>query len=644
MEVIRVLKADLFYYYITENYDIGIKLSILEFIRECVKITEDKKREMPVNSSSCKTFINDICLRTCQYLVLTNYHNINVEGYNILYKRELINAKTTQRVKQYYPECDIHHGNVKNQGKYIELMVKKLETKILFADPEYILIESAYMYYHSYDAKLGLFSSPNNGEYVRKYLLNLSSKLLFKSSANKKVTNEKEKKLLLKEIIDLSDIIISSYEPFVYSQFEFMFADYSIDKITKMMLNGAMVSNQQYHPNAIYELVNGCFSNFDQIIQKETKLSLELILSIHQVLTEWFQYTITNPGKKEFIIRKAEFINIIEKKLPSIPTWKINAFYNRFVCKTPVNQLYYEPWNVENVDLEEKYLLGSPNGSSIYFPLMPLCSFGLFEEISRILNYNSHIGNNFEQFIQEWIEKNFDSKVYHGKYILDNAVYESDGILIIDNNIILLECKRKPLTRKARSGHIDKVLVDVSKSFLTSALQAYRCETAIRQSKLFSLYSCEHGDKDILNGKIKSDFDFLVPESPKFIRLSVTPNNFGMLNEVVICHNIFYMFIKYNYKSDEPDVNKDFEEIPDIRGKMLEFWDCIKSHYTTDDGEYLRNITMNSVLIPYNTLYFLTSKNLSDMPPLKRLENYLHVQSGSYNYFDIIKSLIFKDE
>ena len=73
MEVIRVLKADLFYYYITENYDIGIKLSILEFIRECVKITEDKKREMPVNSSSCKTFINDICLRTCQYLVLTNY-------------------------------------------------------------------------------------------------------------------------------------------------------------------------------------------------------------------------------------------------------------------------------------------------------------------------------------------------------------------------------------------------------------------------------------------------------------------------------------------------------------------------------------------------------------------------------------------
>ncbi|MBP2657044.1 MAG: hypothetical protein H6Q69_76 [Firmicutes bacterium] len=637
-KIITILKVDAFFSYISEKKDISEPLAILSCIEGCCRKIDVKQQRSHLHGRQLDR-IKKVCFLASQYCILTGYFTKTPRNYKQIYRQELLEANITHRIKLRYPDCKLRHGKVKNSSQYIDLLITELEQTILKANPEYVMFIVYSMYYESYDPKLGLFSSPKNGNHIRKYLLNLSAKL-----ASNSVPSNIINKALLSEIFDLADIIVSSYDPFIHSQFQYMsMSNEPINDLHKMMLIGAIVTDQQYHPHAIRELVAGCFNNFDTLIKEETYLSLNTILSIHEAITTWFcNVCESNKYLSSFKLSRGEFIAIVQSYLPELSARQIKGFYNRFVCSEPINKLYFEPHQMEHIDLDSKYLFCSSRNKNkeIYFPLLPLSSFGLFEELADIAKYDSRIGFNFESFIRTWFERNFKCSVYSGKYILDNVVYETDGILIQDKDVIILECKRKSLTRKARAGHVGKLLVDLSQAFLDSALQAYRCEAAIRLEKCFKLYPPEASNKEILKGTICSNHAIKIPEAPQFYRLSLTPYNFGIVSEAVICHNILGMCLKYRFDSPESDIRESLQKITTTMKKINDIWDRIKDNYVHGDSDYFHNVVFNTILLSFNTLYFLTSLELSEKPPLNRIRNYLHVQSSSYNYMDIIKTFL----
>lgn len=544
----------------------------------------------------------------------------------------LINyAKTVSRISEIIPDAIIKNGILCNKETVELELFKIIEQQILYF--------GAYDFYKLLIKKcIELYDHKNNWFFINDTEIPLLYHIVMKcltSSKMKQIDNKYkyDESLLrsaLKYLIDLQCCRTNKFLGFISMK-------NPIEYIQDILKHDSIFKLNQYDPYAMIDMVSIVFQKFEEKIMKITKLSLFEIINISKSLIYYVKAHINNLNNECEI--DAEVINKwMKRKKVSVGIEKVVIYFSIFGTKnTSVNVEYASPLNINKLN-DEKVLLihkGDTENSRYILTLPEVTIVSLYEKLYEIVEYNSSVGIEYEKAIRSLISRKGEINVYSGKYVWESKVYETDGIAIIGNAVILIECKTKTLVKKSRSGDFISLANDISKSILASLTQAFRCELSFRYNKKISLYNGENvSEKEILNGKIEPSSSLNLPPNPKFYKLSCVSLSYGIINDRIVSQNIIDALTKYEYK--DKDGNNSLKGILTEIEDFIDVYNRIKNCYSDNK---LFNKYKGTYFITYDTLYKLLYEQKKAEGIIEALDKFLSIQfkdgSGPQN----VKSL-----
>lgn len=155
------------------------------------------------------------------------------------------------------------------------------------------------------------------------------------------------------------------------------------------------------------------------------------------------------------------------------------------------------------------------------------------KDLDRIL------GLEVEKFLQRKLSTK-DITFASGDYRFNGVKGECDLLIETQKAIILIEVKKKPLTRKSKSGRDIEILIDLSDSILYSQIQAGRTEIILRETGSITLE--KNGNKNIisLNGR-------------NVERVTLTQFDFGGFQDKSIIIQFFNALLTHSYHTHSPE-------------------------------------------------------------------------------------------
>src|SRR6218665_2356491 len=328
------------------------------------------------------------------------------------------------------------------------------------------------------------------------FLFNLSVKYPYE---NLELENSQA---LLSEIIDLATIISNSYgvQPYNSLAFHFQSGDTMIQFLRDTALWDTIFAIPQCRPSVALDIADNLFSFIDDsCFQSDfgfSKQELSLVSNtIHSIASD-------HPHFPAIIYHPA-----LSEKLRQVDKNRIQKILDFLSHQTPVNKDY----TLVNKD----YILTSDYCSIDFFqkPLIKLgatkfllmnkswCSPNYFEAVALNLrrlypDIDTKIGYELEKFLQNKLtEKGISFST--GKYKVDGEEGECDLLIESEEAIVLIECKKKCLTRKAKSGSDIPILINLSKSLLDAQIQAGRTEIILKEKGSITLKAKDGNTKTV---------------------------------------------------------------------------------------------------------------------------------------------------
>ncbi len=176
-----------------------------------------------------------------------------------------------------------------------------------------------------------------------------------------------------------------------------------------------------------------------------------------------------------------------------IPPQKVAAILEKVLSHPPpaANQGYVSPTDDTLPDFTHRPCL--PLHPENYCLLLPaLCARGAIEAVFTPLRQaDRQFDGNLGFAIEAFLRREFKSRciaTQSGKYPHQNKTMECDIVVETEDTIMLLEVKKKPLTRKANTGSDIAVLLDLAGSLLEAQLQAGNHELLLRQQGYLELH------------------------------------------------------------------------------------------------------------------------------------------------------------
>lgn len=378
------------------------------------------------------------------------------------------------------------------------------------------------------------------------YLLNLSLKHLQFKHISKRLKYEK----LFKEIIELSTKIINGvYNVQDYNIFNYFFL------------------NLKNLPQHVSNLV--LYDSLFTIPQSNILLELELCQYLFSFDDEFFKnnlgFTID-----EFITVGNDFYNIWNKEnnpilMPLSKKIKYSLSYDTYIKildflshTDNLNNNYIEPHDYQEINFFEKPLIKYDSGSFL-LPAISWSAPNFYESLATSLrepyklcfdkSLDELLGEKLEEFIAILLNKFGISFIKSGKYKFNKNNAECDFIIECEKSIIIIEVKKKVLTRKSKSGLNYSIFIDLSKSLLYSQVQAGKVELLLKKD-----------GKIILNeNNIAHEILF---KNRVIKRISLTQFEYGSLYNQRFIKNFLNAQLNGEFILENGDnrLNKDFEK------------------------------------------------------------------------------------
>ena len=378
------------------------------------------------------------------------------------------------------------------------------------------------------------------------YILNLSLKHLQFKHISKRLKYEK----LFKEIIELSTKIINGvYNVQDYNIFNYFFLD---------------LKNLPQHVSNLV-LYDSLFT----IPQSNILLELELCQYLFSFDDEFFKnnlgFTID-----EFITVGKDFYNIWNKEnnpilMPLSKKIKYSLSYDTYIKildflshTDNLNNSYIEPHDYQKINFFEKPLIKYDSGLFL-LPAVSWSAPNFYESLATFLrepyklcfdkSLDELLGEKLEEFIAILLNKFGINFIKSGKYKFNKNNAECDFIIECENSIIIIEVKKKVLTRKSKSGLNYSIFIDLSKSLLYSQVQAGKVELLLKKD-----------GKIILNeNNITHEILF---KNRVIKRISLTQFEYGSLYNQRFIKNFLNAQLNGEFILENGDemLNKDFEE------------------------------------------------------------------------------------
>ncbi|MRG47566.1 hypothetical protein GFS24_20760 [Chitinophaga sp. SYP-B3965] len=223
------------------------------------------------------------------------------------------------------------------------------------------------------------------------------------------------------------------------------------------------------------------------------------------------------------------------------------------------------------------------------------CASGFYEVlISQVRAFDNKCDGNVGVALELFIYKKLNQKGIkhvHGQYHPSIAPPgEADLIIESENNIAIIEIKKKILTKKAKGGSDIQLIKDLASSLLDAQIQAGRTEIILRAKNEISLVGASDGSTITVSLNNRN-----------VDRIALTQWDYGCFQDRTFTTNLLSNMsmaeIGLLDKSDE-GLNKDFEK---LSGKLM---------VLTDQYEELDRIDPSFSHFPFFNCWFLSISQL----------------------------------
>ena len=272
------------------------------------------------------------------------------------------------------------------------------------------------------------------------------------------------------------------------------------------------------------------------------------------------------------------------------------SILDKMVTAEMLNKDFVNPLQWENVTDDSEWIIKLEDK---YYILPPVLSMlGVYDKIGKVLEW-PNFGPQLEIAVRDLFSEINDLNVYSGKYIFEDKVFDCDAIVRGNEYALIIECKRKGLTRKGRSNDQNKTINDIAEAYFSSQRQAYHTHRAILENNnKLDLYPSECNIKAKSSNKefetLKQTIDF--SSVNRFIRISCTGGNFWIAGESGIDINI----------EDQIDKNVNgFRDIAYIANFIEERDKLLKKVCTSGTSE--RIVKLDKMFISFDKLYALVN-------------------------------------
>ena len=482
-----------------------------------------------------------------------NYLNLS-ENYKFDLKSS--NTKVFNRAKsvKYLTSKNCEISIVEDEIKFIsglDEIYKKLEQKISeFGGINLIFECLAHLDYDPKFKRYVFLKDLNPGDKDPQipwgYLLNLSLKHL----KFKHISKIFKYKKLFKEIIELSTKIINGvYNVQDYSIWPYFYLGLKNlpQHVSNMVLYDSLFTIPQSNILLELELCEYLFSFNHDFFKSNLGFTIDEFITVGKDF-----YHIWNKENKPILIQLSKKINY---PLSYDTYGKILNFMSH---KDNLNNNYIEPDDYQKINFHEKPLIKF-NSSLFLLPAVSWSAPNFYESLATFLrepcelqlnkNLNEILGWRLEEFIAILLNKYGINFIKGGKYKFNKNNAECDFVIECEKSIIIIEVKKKVLTRESKSGRNYSIIIDLSKSLLYSQIQAGKVEILLKRNGKISLKENNKRHEISLKNRVIK-------------RISLTQLEYGSLYNQLFIRKFLEAQLNGEFRLENGDdkLNKKFEE------------------------------------------------------------------------------------
>ena len=375
-------------------------------------------------------------------------------------------------------------------------------------------------------------------EYPFGYLLNLG--LRHTSS----IGSEKALKRHFGNVMNLSrDFCLAVYPYQSYSIWEKVFHrnETVLEYFQRLTLIDSLYYMQQSGKDFVLEMCNFLI---DQMVQ--SGMSLCAACSFE----EYRQLMNVLAGKtdiKKFVRLKQTEIDALQDKKRQAEILKMISFE-----MGDININYEKPVDYNKVNYNDRPFVILKNGDVILYPTT-IGVWGWYEMLLSLLRTaDGQIDNKVGLMLEDLMHGKLHKKgiaTKTGRYVVDKIEGEADVVIETPDKILLIEMKKKTMTRAARQGHIYQIVLDFAGSLLYSQEQCVRTDTLLRRKGCIDL---------LKKKKVVDTLEWLGRESDK---ITLTLSDYGTLQDRAVLRNVLDELLKYRYTVEEKEIRA-FESDP----------------------------------------------------------------------------------
>lgn len=376
---------------------------------------------------------------------------------------------------------------------------------------------------------------PNPGAFVPEYpfgyLLNLG--LRHTSSIGSAEALKKH----FGRVMNLSrDFCLAVYPYQSYSIWEKVFHrnETVLEYFQRLTLMDCLYYMQQSGKDFVLEMCNFLI---DQMVQSGMSLCADCTFE------EYRQVMNMLAGKTDI----NKFIRLKQTEIDVLQDKKRQAEILKMLCLEmgAVNINYEKPLDYNKVNYNDRPFIMLKNGDVILYPTT-IGVWGWYEMMMSLLRpSDTQIDNKVGLMLEELMHNKLHQKgiaTKTGRYVVDKIEGEADVVIETQDKILLVEMKKKTITRAARQGHIYQIVLDFAGSLLYSQEQCVRTDTLLRRKGSIDL---------LIKKKVIDNLEWLGRESDK---ITLTLSDYGTLQDRAVLKNVLDEMLKYRFTIDEKEV------------------------------------------------------------------------------------------
>jgi hypothetical protein len=327
-----------------------------------------------------------------------------------------------------------------------------------------------------------------------------------------------------------------------------------IETLQKMALSDTLFKIPQLRGSDVTRIIAGLITPEDFDARFDKEWTLRQVLQVIEAILTWSK-TRRGPTRiRARDIRKlcpsldGALVNMILADVLSHPSDGANQKFSR-----PTDAPDMTPGEGEDMgaDFAQRPLLRYTDKS---FMLMDrsACAPAFIESVfaqmrNRNKNFDRDVGTKIELFVRDTLlQHNIHS--CGGVYQIGTEKGECDVVIETDEVIILIEVKKKPLTRRARAGSDFSLVIDLALSLLEAQVQAGNHELRLRRDGFLDLN--EHGQVHTIELRGRS-----------IERIALSFSDFGSFHDRLFLEKFLNAVVQLNFGTAHAQYNKRFDEI-----------------------------------------------------------------------------------